>query len=175
LATGSLDADGNALTAAWSFSTKAVVVYAPRPAGPRPAPSADAVTYALNQINASRSAYGLGPLVLSSAISAVAAAHAWDQMENGYFSHTGLDGSTTQSRLRAAGISFGWSGENECTYSGMTNVMSVLDYCHRVFMSEPYPGYANHIGNILSTHYRRVGIGIAQSGSHVIIVWDFTD
>jgi hypothetical protein len=53
--------------------------------------------------------------------------------------------------------------------------MSVLDYCHRVFMSEPYPGYANHIGNILSTHYRRVGIGIAQSGSHVIIVWDFTD
>jgi uncharacterized protein YkwD len=175
LATGSLDADGNALTAAWSFSTKPVVVYVPRPAGPRPAPSADAVTYALNQINASRSAYGLGPLVLSSAISAVAAAHAWDQMENGYFSHTGLDGSTTQSRLRAAGISFSWSGENECTYSGMTNVMSVLDYCHRVFMSEPYPGYANHIGNILSTHYRRVGIGIAQSGSHVIIVWDFTD
>ncbi|MDP9250915.1 MAG: Ig-like domain-containing protein [Chloroflexota bacterium] len=176
LATGSLDADGNALTAAWSFSTKPPgVVYTPRPAGPRPAPSADAVTYALNQINASRSAYGLGPLVLSSAISAVSAAHAWDQLENGYFSHTGLDGSTPKDRLRAAGISFGWSGENECTYSGMTNVMSVLDYCHRVFMSEPYPGYANHIGNILSTHYRKVGIGIAQSGSHVIIVWDFTD
>ena len=176
LATGSLDADGNALTAAWSFSSKPpAVVYTPRPAGPRPAPSADAVTYALNQINASRSAYGLGPLVLSSAISAVSAAHAWDQLENGYFSHTGLNGSTPEDRLRAAGISFGWSGENECTYSGMTNVMSVLDYCHRVFMSEPYPGYANHIGNILSTHYRKVGIGIAQSGSHVIIVWDFTD
>jgi uncharacterized protein YkwD len=172
LVTGSADADGNALTAAWSFSTKPSAVYA---AGPRPAPSADAVTYALNQINASRSAYGLGPLSLSAAISAVAAAHAWDQMENGYFSHTGLNGSTTQSRLRAAGISFSWSGENECTYSGLTNVMSVLDYCHRVFMSEPYPGYANHIGNILSTHYHKVGIGIAQSGSHVIIVWDFTD
>jgi uncharacterized protein YkwD len=176
LATGSLDADGNALTAAWSFATQPpAVAYIPRPVGPRPAPSADAVTYALNQINASRSAYGLGPLVLSSAISAVSAAHAWDQLENGYFSHTGLDGSTPETRLRAAGISFGWSGENECTYSGMTNVMSVLDYCHRLFMSEPYPGYANHIGNILSTHYRRVGIGIAQSGSHVIIVWDFTN
>jgi uncharacterized protein YkwD len=40
-------------------------------------------------------------------------------------------------------------------------------------MSEPYPGYPNHIGNILSSHYNRVGVGIAQSGSKVIIVWDF--
>jgi hypothetical protein len=51
----------------------------------------------------------------------------------------------------------------------------MLDWCHGTFMSEPYPGYANHIGNILSAHYRRVGIGIAQSGGKVIIVWDFAD
>jgi hypothetical protein len=50
-----------------------------------------------------------------------------------------------------------------------------LNWCQSEFMSEPYPGYANHIGNILSTHYTRVGIGIAIQGSKVIIVWDFTD
>jgi uncharacterized protein YkwD len=40
-------------------------------------------------------------------------------------------------------------------------------------MSEPYPGFANHIGNILSPRFTRVGIGIAESGGKVIIVWDF--
>ena len=39
-----------------------------------------------------------------------------------------------------------------------------LDWCQSQFMSEPYPGVANHIGNILSTHYTRVGIGIAIQG-----------
>jgi uncharacterized protein YkwD len=173
--TGSIDADGNSLSSVWVFSTKASVVYVARPPLPHPPASSDAITYALNQINASRAAYGLSPLAYSSAIAAVASAHAWDQLQNGYFSHTGLDGSTTQSRLRAAGISFGYSGENECTYSGYTNPITVLDKCHAYFMSEPYPGYPNHIGNILGTHYHKVGIGIAQSGSHIIIVWDFTD
>jgi uncharacterized protein YkwD len=174
LQTGSVDADGNGLTSLWVFTTKPVV-YVSRPPLPHPPASSDAITYALDQINASRAAYGLPPLAYSSAIAAVASAHAWDQLQNGYFSHTGLDGSTTETRLRAAGISFGWSGENECTYSGYTNPITVLDKCHAYFMSEPYPGYPNHIGNILGTHYHKVGIGIAQSGSHIIIVWDFTD
>ena len=177
LTTGSSDADGNPLTALWTFTTKApvVAVYVARPPLPHPPASSDAISYALSQINASRSQYGLAPLAYSSAIAAVASAHAWDQLQNGYFSHTGLNGSTTQDRLSAAGISFGWSGENECTYSGYTNPITVLDKCHAYFMSEPYPGYANHIGNILGTHYHKVGIGIAQSGDHIIIVWDFTD
>jgi uncharacterized protein YkwD len=40
-------------------------------------------------------------------------------------------------------------------------------------MSEPYPGYFNHIANILDPDFRRVGIGIATAGGKVIVVWDF--
>ncbi|HEX6139281.1 MAG TPA: Ig-like domain-containing protein [Candidatus Limnocylindria bacterium] len=178
LGDGARDVDGNAITASWSYSSKA----APRPraavsrpttravSGP-PAP-ADALAYALWQINQDRAAYGLGPLVLDSAISGVASGHAWDQMTYGYFSHTGRDGSRVSDRLRAAGISFSWSGENMCYLSGQ-GLTATLNWCNSTFMAEPYPGYANHIGNILSTHFTRVGVGIAQSGAKIIVVWDF--
>ena len=42
-------------------------------------------------------------------------------------------------------------------------------------MAEPYPGQWNHIGNILSPSAHRMGVGIAQVGSKIVIVWDFTD
>ena len=95
--------------------------------------------YALNQVNAARAAYGFAPLVLDAAISAAASSHAWDQASNGYFSHYGLNGSTRESRLRAAGVSFGWSGENQCYHMGMSE-QATLDWCHAQFMAEPYPG-----------------------------------
>lgn len=172
LADGATDADGNAVTASLTFSTKA----AARPAIAGPAPSATLVGYALNQVNAARAAYGLTPLVYSSAIEAVALAHAWDQMNYNYFGHTGRDGLGHGDRLRRAGLSFGWDGENLCmsTNGGRTTTQT-LDWCQSQFMSEPYPGVANHIGNILGTHYTKVGIGIAVNGAKVIIVWDFTD
>jgi uncharacterized protein YkwD len=173
LADGAVDADGNPVTASLTFTTKATVSPV---VVPHAAPSPTLVGYALNQINAARAAYGLPPVVLDPAISAVSLAHAWDQVNNGYFGHNSPNGATPQDRLRAAGFSFGWSGENACynNNSGRTTT-GTLDWCQSQFMSEPYPGVANHIGNILSTHYRRVGIGIAVSGAKVIIVWDFTD
>ena len=112
------------------------------------------------------------PLVLDPAISAVASAHAWDMLNYGYFSHTGRDGSRVAQRLSRAGISFSASGENICYHAGI-GVRATLDWCHQTFMAEPYPGYANHIGNILSPRFSRVGIGIASSGGQVKIVWDF--
>ncbi|MEX0710201.1 MAG: Ig-like domain-containing protein [Chloroflexota bacterium] len=174
LAAGAIDADGNAVTAALSFTT--------RPAPPRrvsiPAtPPAPTLTgYALNQINAARAAYGLPALRLDNAISSVAQAHAADLMANNYFSHTNLQGMNTADRLRAAGIVFGWSGENLCMNNGSGRTTTeMLAWCHSQFMSEPYPGYANHIGNILHAHYTRVGVGIAIVGAKTIIVWDFAD
>jgi len=176
LADGAADADGNAVTASLTFTTKVVVVARVRVSVPAAASSPTLVGYALNQVNAARAAYGLPPLVLSSAISAVANAHAWDMLTNGYFSHTSLDGRTKQDRLRNGGISFGWSGENLCySNNGARSPTDVLNWCQAQFMSEPYPGYSNHIGNILGTHYTRIGIGIAVSGSKVYVVWDFTD
>jgi uncharacterized protein YkwD len=172
------DLDGNHLSVSWRFDTKPATQGPAAPAqatarvtsGPN-APSGT-LDYALWLINQSRADYGFAPLRLDSRISAVAAAHAWDQINYGYFSHTGRDGSQVADRLRAAGISFAWSGENMCYYNGL-GLHAMLDWCHNTFMSEPYPGVANHIGNILSGHYTRVGVGIAQRGSKVIIVWDF--
>jgi uncharacterized protein YkwD len=182
LAKGAVDADGNAVTAGLTFTTQPPApVFAPARTPTRvtvsaPAPSSSLVGYALNQVNAARAAYGLPPLVLSSAISSVANAHAWDMLRNNYFSHTSLDGRTRQDRLRNAGISFSWSGENICYSNNSARTpTAVLNWCHSQFMAEPYPGYSNHIGNILGTHYHRIGIGIAVSGSKVYVVWDFTD
>ena len=112
----------------------------------------------------------------ASALSAVANEHAWDMLRNNYFSHTSIDGRTKEDRLRNAGISFGWNGENICySYDSARSPIDVLNWCHSQFMSEPYPGYANHIGNILGAHYTKIGIGIAVSGAKVYVTWDFTD
>jgi uncharacterized protein YkwD len=172
LVAGAKDADGNPVKVSLTFTTRSAVIAR---SIPRAGASPTLVGYALNQINAARAAYGLRPLVYSKAIEAVALAHAWDQITYNYFSHTGRDGSTHQDRLRRAGISFGWSGENQCMSTMDRTTTATLNWCQSQFMSEPYPGYANHIGNILSAHYTRVGIGIAIQGRKVIITWDFAD
>ena len=180
---GARDMDGNAVKAKWAFSTRAAPVAVARapavttrsaPSVPPPAPATSLAGYALNQVNAARQAYGFAPLVLDSAISAVASAHAWDQARNNYFSHYGLDGSTRETRLARGGVSFGWSGENQCYHIGMSQ-QSTLNWCHAQFMAEPYPGHWNHIANILNPSARRMGVGIATVGGKTIITWDFTD
>jgi uncharacterized protein YkwD len=180
---GAKDVDGNTVTTAWQFTTKAApVVAAPRattttrtaPVVPPAAPATSLAGYALNQVNAARAAYGFAPVVLDSAISAVASRHAMDQAVNNYFSHYSLDGSSREDRLRAGGVSFGWSGENQCYHIGMSQ-QATLDWCHSAFMAEPYPGQWNHIANILNPNARRMGVGIATVGSKTVITWDFTD
>lgn len=183
LGEGSADVDGNPVSQAWSFVTKApppppVTVTrsttTTRVVVPAAAPAASLQEYALNQINAARAAYGFAPLSLDAQISAVAYAHAYDQAVNGYFSHTSLDGRTRDNRMRGGGIAYTYGGENQCYLMGRS-LEATLDWCHAQFMAEPYPGHWNHIGNILDPRFHRVGVGIAQSGSRVIITWDFAD
>jgi uncharacterized protein YkwD len=179
---GARDQDGNAVSRSWSFTTLApepvqrstTTTRSSTPIVIPPPASGDMATYALNQINASRAAYGFAPVSLDASISAVAYAHAYDQAINNYFSHTSLDGRTREDRLRAGGVSFGWSGENQCYLVGRS-VQATLDWCHAQFMAEPYPGEFNHIANVLNPNARRVGVGIAQVGSKIVICWDFAD
>lgn len=181
LAPTARDADGNAVSYASTFRAPVPVVVAPspvvttavsRPVVRPPAPSGSGVAYALSQINAARAARGFAPLALDAAVGAVANAHAWDMLRYNYFSHTGRNGSTVRTRLSAAGIAYTHAGENICEYTGI-GITGTLQWCHGSFMSEPYPGYFNHIANILDPDFRRVGIGIATSGGKVIVVWDF--
>jgi uncharacterized protein YkwD len=172
---GGRDADGNPVTASWRFTTDGPVVVYRSSAVPASPGSSSMVQYALNQINAARASYGRAPLVLDSAISAVAYGHAADMLANGYFSHTSLNGMTYKQRLTAGGVSYGYSGENQCYLGYGGGVQATLDWCHAQFWAEPYPGGGNHKDNILSPNFHRVGIGIATGGSKVYVVWDFTD
>ena len=183
---GARDADGNAVTAGLGFTTKAApaqqvaatpTVRSGTAAAPAPAPPGPATSlagYALNQVNAARAANGFAPVVLDASVSAVASAHAWDQARNGYFSHTGRNGSTRETRLAAGGVGFGWSGENQCYHVGIGE-QATLDWCHAQFMAEPYPGHWNHIANILNPNARRMGVGIATVGGRTVITWNFAD
>ena len=176
---GSLDTDGNSILATFGFVTKSASKPAATPSSYRPvysvpAPSGSAGSYALSLINASRRAYGFAPLRLDSALSAVAQAHATDQVVNNYFSHNSLNGMTPEDRLRAAGISFTHSGENQCYDYG--TVTSAIAWCHSIMMAEPYPGYWNHIANILNPNFTRVGFGYAvKSNGEIIMTWDFAN
>jgi uncharacterized protein YkwD len=189
-----VDVDGNRVAARWKFRmtapppppppppaapavpapTRTTATTRSAPAVPAPAPATSLAGYALNQVNAARKAYGFAPLVLDAKISAVAAAHAWDQARNGYFSHYGRDGSSRETRLSRGGVGFGWSGENQCYLVGMSQ-QATLNWCHQQFMAEPYPGHWNHIANILNPDAKRMGVGIATVGGKIVIVWDFTD
>ena len=179
---GARDDDGNVVEAGMSFTTTAAPVAPARatvstrtaPVVPVAAPATTLDGYALNQVNAARAAYGFAPLVLDATISAAASAHAWDQATNGYFSHYGQNGSTRESRMRAAGVSFTYSGENQCYHMYMSEP-ATLDWCHAQFMAEPYPGQWNHIANILDPRFTRMGVGIATVGATTVITWDFAD
>ncbi len=59
-----------------------------------------------------RARNGLPPLSVSSALTQAAAAHARDMQANGFFSHTGSDGSGIGDRAHAAGYGFCFIAEN---------------------------------------------------------------
>lgn len=181
------DADGNAVSTSWSFTTVAAPVAAQQrtttttrsapataPAPITVAPATSLAGLALNQVNAARAAYGFAPVVLDAGVSAAAAAHAWEQANNNYFSHYSLDGRSRDDRLRGAGVSFSWSGENQCYRIGMSE-QGTLEWCHAQFMAEPYPGEWNHIANILNPNATRMGVGIATVGGRTVITWNFTN
>ncbi|MGH1330889.1 MAG: CAP domain-containing protein [Paracoccaceae bacterium] len=63
-------------------------------------------------INAERARAGLNQLAHSGQLAAAAAAHASDMAANGYFSHTGKDGSSVGQRVKRAGYNSCLTAEN---------------------------------------------------------------
>jgi uncharacterized protein YkwD len=174
IGSGAADADGNLLSATFGFTTKAPAqpARAAAPSWVAPAPSGSAQNYALSLINAARSAYGFAPLRLDTGLNGTAQAHSVDMARYGYFSHNSRDGSSFRDRFTAAGISWSHAGENICMNSG--SVTGAIAACHSIMMAEPYPGYWNHIANILNPNFTRVGFGYARrSDGELLMTWDF--
>jgi uncharacterized protein YkwD len=118
----------------------------------------------LSMINHERTSRGLLPLKLNLGARTVARAYSARMLAEGYFSHIDNDGHTPFDRLRAGNVPFGAAGENLA-------LAPTLLLAHNGLMNSP-----GHRANILSIHYRTVGIGIVDAGSNgLMITQDFTD
>jgi len=96
--------------------------------------------------NAERATRGLYPLATDSRLTSAAERHSLDMATNDFVNHVGSDGSTAEDRIREAGYSCGWWGENiGAGYATPEELMAA-------WMDSPIPR-----NNILSTTFVNVG------------------
>jgi len=77
--------------------------------------------------------------------------HAYDMLERRYFGHVTPEGESPFDRLREAGISYSWAGENLALNRDEPSAALAL-------WNSPH-----HRANILETHYRHVGIAAVST------------
>ncbi len=83
-----------------------------------------------------------------------ARAHSQDMAANGYFSHTGLDGSQPWDRMSAAG--YVWSAAGENIAAGQPTPQQVIN---------AWLTSSGHCANIMSDSFTEIGVGHAYSAS----------
>jgi len=121
----------------------------------------------LARINALRTQNGLPPLDLNGQLAASAQQHSDDMAATGNISHTGSDGSSIDTRIRASGYGhwrgFGIWGEN--IYGGQ---LATVDTAWNFWINSQV-----HRANLLNPRYREVGIGVSQSGNGAYYTLNF--
>ncbi|WP_025321652.1 golvesin C-terminal-like domain-containing protein [Deferrisoma camini] len=105
-------------------------------------------------INEARQAAGLGPLQAEVRLTGAARGHSRDMAANGFFSHTGSDGSVFWQRIRTGGYGLRAGAENIA--AGYRSPSAVVN----AWMASP-----GHRANILGP-YRDVGVGVARGGPY---------
>jgi len=114
----------------------------------------DAEMEMLRLVNEERTREGLPELVIDETLRDVAREYSVDMLQRGYMGHIDLEGNTPFDRMRDGGVSFITAGENLA-------LAQTVSIAHKGLMDSP-----GHRANILSPHYRRVGIGAAQGGRY---------
>lgn len=116
----------------------------------------------LGLINDYRAGHGLSTLRFSAALSAAAENHSRDMAVNGYFSHTGLDGSTPWDRIKAQGYAHNTAlGENLA--AGFSSPSQTL----QGWIDSP-----GHNAILLEPDYVVVGMGyVYEAGSKFKFYW----
>lgn len=107
----------------------------------------------LARVNEERAEVGAAPLTRSAKLDAAAAEHAADMVDEGYFSHTGSDGSSVADRATAQGYSWSTVGEN-IAY-GLSDADGVMD----LWMNS-----TGHRTNILNPAFTEIGIALDNRG-----------
>ena len=108
----------------------------------------------LDLINQERQNRGIPPLHMDARLVAAARGHSQDMGCNGFFSHTGSDGSSPFDRMRRQGYTFTAAAENIFAGSGSYNSPQAA-----------FNGWMNsdgHRENMLNAAYVDVGIGYAN-------------
>jgi hypothetical protein len=117
----------------------------------------------MNSLNAQRISLGKNPLTINSNLSTAAYLHSKDMAENGYFSHTSLDGRSFSQRIVAAGYTNWTSLAENIAYSyGSPDATTIYN------MWKNSPGhYANMIGN-----FTDAGLGVYTLNNYTYCTLD---
>lgn len=111
-------------------------------------------------VNQERSSNQVEPMLRAeSALDRVAREYSEAMRDQGFFSHVAPDGTTLADRLAAAGISFSYAGEN---LARVSNAANPATYAHQLLMQNP-----QHRGNILSSNFIELGVGVAAEGDTI--------
>ena len=127
-------------------------------------PSPDEEQEMLRLVNQERQRHGLASLTPDPLLREAARAHGEEMFKLGYFGHESPVSGSPSDRLEAAGCQFLDAGEN-LAYA------PDVDVAHRGLMESTV-----HRANILSSQYRRIGIGIIESPTRgKMFAQEFTD
>jgi uncharacterized protein YkwD len=147
---------------------RAATKAAPTPTATKPrnppagAPVNGETAEVLRLVNVERARAGCPAVTADSRLTAAAQAHSADMAANGYFSHTGRNGSTIGSRVTAAG--YRWSAVGENIAKGQPTPAAVM---------EAWMNSSGHRANILRCEYRNLGVGLAYDGRSPVWTQDF--
>lgn len=109
------------------------------------------------ELNAFRVAQGVKPLAADARLARAAQAHAGDMAEQGYFSHTGQDGSSVGDRVKRQGYGFCFVAENIA--QGQKGALQAL---------AGWQESAGHRKNMLSEN--AIHFGMARAGDIWVMV-----
>ncbi|MGI9612281.1 MAG: CAP domain-containing protein [Acidimicrobiales bacterium] len=136
-------------------TTAAPTTAAPAPTQ-APAPGGgSAEQQVLNRVNAERAGAGCGPVSYNGQLNSAALSHSQDMSANGYFSHTGLNGSQPWDRAVAAGYSYSSMGENIAQGYGSADAVM-----------NGWMNSSGHRANILNCSFTEMGLGRAGNANY---------
>lgn len=122
------------------------------PPPPPPTECATPIEAAVIELaNMARADVGAGPLSCDEDMARTARLHSQDMCDQGYFSHTGLDGRSPFDRMRDQGVSYRTAGEN------IARGQRTAEAVHTAWMNSD-----GHRRNILNPAFGRIGVGYVE-------------
>lgn len=126
--------------------------------------STSAAQALLLHVNSARAAVHRDSLALDQTLMDLAQADARDMVAHRYFSHYAPDGRSLADRILAAKYTCEYAGENIAMAGSEQAAYAALVHS------------PEHLSNMLSSHYKRVGIGVAAAPNGVLLfVQEFSD